>query len=212
MVRSHVGHAGQVRDRASDPEQSLDAPSAGDLRVGEVDDPLRGRRRQAARPTESAAAQAAVESTALGQRRSSGPSRCAPPRPRTAPGHAPRRAPRPARAAGTPRCRSGRAGAPRRAGRSGPPPRSCSGSAPPAAIRRTRTGTGSWPRPAGTGPGRSSPVPLGRSPRGPPRAAAAAPRGRRGRIRRAHRGTGPPDGHASPHRATGIGPPPTMAA
>jgi len=73
----------------------------------------------------------------------------------------------------------------------------------PVAAVQTRSGTGSSPRPAGTGPGSGRAHGRGRSPRCRPPGAAGARRGRSGRTPRARPGTARPGAPGSPTRAAG---------
>ena len=107
-----------------------------------------------------------------------------------------------------------RRGAPPPTGRSGPAagrrsgpdtvPGSRSGRCSvPMDPRPSRTGTGSSPPRAGSGPERRLLVPPGPRRSAPPRAAAGVPPARCGRTRGAHRGTASPGAPAWPHPAPG---------
>ena len=103
--------------------------------------------------------------------------------------------------------------------RSGPETRDvyCSGTPGPqrqrpARCRRSRTGTGSSPRRAGSGPGTSSRDRPARSRPGRPRAAGGAPRARPARTPAARRGTGRRGRRSVTSPGESRGPPPTIAA
>ena len=197
--------ARQIGDRPCDPEQAFRAAATRSFELGEDHDPPFRARPQEARLAQSPAGEAAVERAARPVRGDATRGRD----PggddgRALPGPARERGPSARRAASRSTGRSGRGAGRRRVAGTAPAPAS-GRRTDDRTSRRSRTGRGSSPRPAGTAPGSWSLARPARWPRGPPPSAGGAPPARRGRTRAARRGTARPGRRGSPRRVTGAG-------